>query len=74
MKLTNRNSNNKSVCQSHKQLYNGTSELLTSEVVSIVALTQSWKCCSCKSENYNNKWKCSWCGHDRCGKCKELEG
>jgi hypothetical protein len=41
---------------------------------SITALTQSWKCCKCKSENYNDKWKCSWCGHERCNSCKNLLG
>ena len=41
---------------------------------SVTALTQSWKCCKCKSENYNDKWKCSWCGHERCNSCKNLEG
>jgi len=40
----------------------------------IHALTQSWKCCKCKSENYNDKWKCSWCGHERCNSCKNLLG
>lgn len=38
------------------------------------AKTQSWKCCKCKSENYNDKWKCSWCGHERCKNCKDLIG
>ncbi len=41
---------------------------------SVTALTQSWKCCKCKSENYNDKWKCSWCGHERCSSCKNLLG
>lgn len=41
---------------------------------SITALTQSWKCCKCKSENYIDKWNCSWCGHGRCNSCKNLIG
>ena len=41
---------------------------------SIIARTQSWKCCKCKTENYNDKWKCSWCGHERCNSCKDLLG
>jgi hypothetical protein len=41
---------------------------------SIISMTQSWKCCKCKTENYNNKWKCSWCGHERCKNCKDLLG
>jgi len=40
----------------------------------VIALTQSWKCCKCKSENYNDKWKCSWCGHERCNSCRNLLG
>lgn len=40
----------------------------------IINKTQSWKCCKCKTENYNDKWKCSWCGHERCNNCKDLLG
>ena len=41
---------------------------------SIVSLTQSWKCCKCKVENYNDKWQCSYCRHERCKNCKDLLG
>jgi hypothetical protein len=41
---------------------------------SVTSNTQSWKCCKCKTENYNNKWKCSWCAHDRCNSCINLLG
>lgn len=49
-------------------------KISTDNSLSVTALTQSWKCCKCKSENYNDKWKCSWCGHERCSSCKNLLG
>lgn len=39
-----------------------------------VGMTNSWKCCQCKVENYNDKWQCSYCRHERCRNCKDLEG
>lgn len=41
---------------------------------SVVSLTQSWKCCKCRVENYNDKWKCSHCHHERCRSCIDLLG
>lgn len=74
MKILNRNSNTTLFNNLNQRSDNDGIKHLTSEIKSIVALTKSWKCCSCHSENYNNKWTCSWCGHDRCGNCKQLEG
>jgi hypothetical protein len=34
---------------------------------------RSWRCCKCNVENYNDKYVCSYCKHDRCGKCKDIE-
>lgn len=46
-------------------------ELKTFEITS---MEKSWKCCKCNSENYNNKYTCSWCRHSRCSSCKNLLG
>ena len=74
MKLLNRNSNFNLSNPTRNQSDIVKSTLYNSDNNPIVALTQSWKCCSCRTENYNNKWECSWCKHTRCGNCKQLEG
>lgn len=74
MKLIKRNINKLAEDQTNKIFDEKPTELFSTEVDTIVALTKSWKCCSCKSENYNNMWTCSWCKHNRCGNCKQLEG
>lgn len=52
----------------HKKIKLGTS------IKTIEAITKSWKCCKCRAENYNNMFVCSWCRHDRCSSCRQLEG
>lgn len=74
MKILNRNSTYPLISQSCKILNNESVELLTSEVDSIISLTQSWKCCKCRSENYVQKWTCSHCRHERCRNCVDLMG
>lgn len=74
MKLLIRNSEQILVDQSDLKSENNRQGLFTSKIDSIFALTKSWKCCSCRSENYNDKWTCSWCRHNRCNNCKQLEG
>lgn len=39
-----------------------------------IAMTNSWKCCKCRHENYYNKWTCNDCKHERCKNCKDLLG
>lgn len=41
---------------------------------STVGMEDSWRCCKCNNENYNDKWVCSACSHERCSKCKDLLG
>ncbi len=73
MILLNKSSNEILCGQSNVEFENESPEPSVLKLDSIVALTKSWKCCSCNSENYNNMWTCSWCRHERCGKCKQLE-
>lgn len=40
----------------------------------MVAMTNSWKCCKCRHENYYDKWVCNDCRHERCKNCKDLLG
>ena len=37
-------------------------------------MEKSWRCCKCNNQNYNDKWACSACSHERCSKCKDLLG
>ena len=41
---------------------------------SALEMENSWRCCKCNNENYNDKWVCSACSHERCSKCKDLLG
>ncbi len=40
-----------------------------------VNLNKSWRCCRCRHENHDHKFKCSdsACGHDRCNNCTDLD-
>ena len=44
------------------------------EESSTVEMTNSWKCCKCRHENYHDKWQCSDCRHERCNNCTDLLG
>lgn len=37
-------------------------------------MSESWKCCKCRHENYHDKWQCNDCRHERCKDCKDLLG
>lgn len=52
--------------QSNRRFDKKIIEPISTEIDTIVALTQSWKCCKCRHENYYDKWDCSDCHHARC--------
>lgn len=58
----------------NKLLNKDGSKISIDSSIKIFALTNSWKCCKCRVENYINKWECSYCRHVRCNSCKELMG
>lgn len=47
---------------------------ITTNTKNPVAMTNSWKCCKCRHENYHDKWVCNDCKHERCKNCKNLLG